>query len=244
MPLHRDRRQPQPGGPALRPLGEAFKRVLPQGNAVLGHEQSGLGHAERELVGPDLRQLAAEPEPVQRQERVDPRGRHHLQALRCVPHEVGQSLQGRALGQQMEIVQDQDDRRPRRGERGGEPDEELVVQGVHTRRRPGRVRHRDARPSQGGRDVAPQHPRPVVELVQGDPCHPGRGLVPGGPRGHGQGLAHARRAHQRRQRPLYASGDHPVEPRPRDGPVRRDGHCDLGSQDRHVRICRSPGTFH
>jgi hypothetical protein len=46
----------------------------------------------------------------------------------------------------MEIVQDQDDRRLRRRERRGEPDEELVVHGVHARGRPGNVRHRDARP--------------------------------------------------------------------------------------------------
>ena len=94
---------------------------------MLRHEQPGLGDAEREFVGPDLGQFPRQPEPVQRQERVDARGHHHAQALLRVPHEVGEPLQGSAFGQQMEIVQDQDDRLLRRGQRRGEPDKELVV---------------------------------------------------------------------------------------------------------------------
>ena len=75
MGAHRDRGQPQPGRPALRPPGQALQRARRQRDAVPGQQQAGFGDGERQVAGPDLGQLAGQPVAVQRQRRVHPRGR-------------------------------------------------------------------------------------------------------------------------------------------------------------------------
>ena len=48
-----------------------------------------------------------EPVPVQRQHRVHPGGDHEMQARAGIAQHVGQTVQDRRFGQQMEVVEDQ-----------------------------------------------------------------------------------------------------------------------------------------
>jgi hypothetical protein len=80
--LERQRRQPQPGRPALGAGLEQGHVVLgqPRVATVTGQQVGHLAGGERQVGRAQLRELPTEPQPLERQRRVGP-GRHHQPQL-------------------------------------------------------------------------------------------------------------------------------------------------------------------
>ena len=93
-----------------------FDRPGGKGEAVLGHQQVCFPGGEGQVGSADLGQLPGEPVPVQREVRVDPGRRHQAQARPRVSQHIGQLGQGLGRGQQMEIIEHQDQGRVKRGQ--------------------------------------------------------------------------------------------------------------------------------
>ena len=125
MGTHRYRGEADAGRPALGSPGEALERLRRQRDFVLRQQQARFDTAESEVAGPDLGQLAGQPEAMQRQQRVHARRNHQTQPR--VPQHVVKPAQHLGVGQQMKVVDDQRHRRVRGGQRRRQPQQELVL---------------------------------------------------------------------------------------------------------------------
>ncbi len=177
------RGQAQAGRPALGPPVQAFQRVGGQQAAVLVQQQSGLVEAEGQVASPDLGQLPGQPVTVQRQQRIHPRRDQQPQAGPRVPQHELKPLQCAGIGQQVQVIKDQRDRRVLGGQCYRQAQQEPVLSPCPARYGPQRLRDDDTGLAQRRHHIRPEHTRPVVELIQPDPGHrPGFG---GRPQGRG-----------------------------------------------------------
>lgn len=135
---------------------------------MMRQQHAGFSAAEGKVTGPDLGQLPGKAVPVQRQQRIDPRRDYQVQGCHGIPEYVVKVFQDGRFGQQVEVVQHHHHGLILGGQRRREPDEEGVIDG-HPARPGQHRRHGDARPSQGGYDIGPEHPGLVVVTVQGEP---------------------------------------------------------------------------
>ncbi len=90
----------------------------------------------------------------------------------------------------------------------------------------------DASSPQCRHHIGPEDLRPVVVVIKGDPDHGGGIGACCGPRGHGHGLAGARRPGDHGQRAPHALREEPVDLRAANRPAGHARHRDLGNQDR------------
>ena len=228
MITQRQRRQPQPRRPPLIDPGQQLQRGRRQRDPVLGHQLARLGHAERQLPGPDLGQLPGQPVPVQRQHRIRPRAHHQPQPRPRVPQQVRQPLHQPRPRQLMQVIQHQHHRRILHRQLRRQPQQEHMIR----RRRPGRRRRdppqRHPRRPQRLHHRRPEHPRPAIKLIQRHPRHqtPPRRR----PRRHRHRLTRPRRPRHHRQRPRRTLIQPPVQPRPRHQPPRHPRHPHLSLQ--------------
>ena len=110
---HRHRGQAQPGRPALGAgLEHGQVGVGQPGPEVVAVQQLGhLGHAEGQVGGPELAQLAGDEQPVQRQGRVGPGDQHQPEPGRGVADQQLQPPQDLGVGELVDVVEHQHHRR-------------------------------------------------------------------------------------------------------------------------------------
>jgi hypothetical protein len=98
----------QAGGPALgagQQCGQAGRRQFQPGR--LPQQGSGLVLVEPQVALTQLDQLTVDPQPRQRQRRVDPSGQHHLQLRRQALEQMSKTLVDRRRVDHVVVVQHQ-----------------------------------------------------------------------------------------------------------------------------------------
>ena len=184
---------------------------------------------EAELSGAQLSQLAAGPQPRQRQRRVSPAGHHQQQARWQVLQQERHRLVHRASVDQVVVVQDQQHLIPAR------LDGQLVDQGRHkpVKRTRGRRPEQRAQvpgdpgpgPVQRSDHVAPEPGRVVVAGVQAQPRH--RPPAAAGPVGQQRRFAESRRSANQHPPPRQALAERPHQARARHKARLRPRHVQL-----------------
>jgi hypothetical protein len=176
--------------------------------AGIAQELRGLGRTETQMIGPDLRQLALGTEPRDVQGRIAARRQHQSQAARSVADQAGDRAQRCGCGQQVHVVEDQDERARQRVERVDHLGEQ--VQLAQPPARPVRsLPTRCVAGVEGCEDRRPERARVVVVGRQRDPGH--------GP-DHGTLAVHATRPGRQQHGLAVASR----------GTQKRDGAPDAG----------------
>ena len=142
----------------------------------VAQQDGGLVRSEPQIGGAQFGQLAAHPQPRQRQGRVGAAGHHHVQAGRRMLDQERQRLVDHRVLDHVVVVQHQEQLVGLCGQLVDDLGDETFE-----RSRGGRAEQGgDARgeawtdPIQRGGDVAPESHRIVVTLVQGEPPHSGR----------------------------------------------------------------------
>ena len=198
---------------------------------------------EAELSGAQLSQLAAGPQPRQRQRRVSPAGHHQQQARWQVLQQKRYRLVHRPGVNQVVVVQDQQHLIPTRLD--GEP----VDQGRHKplkRTRGRRPEHRvqplgdpGLRLIQRSDHVAPEPGRVVVAGIQAQPRH--RPPATAGPIGQQRRFAESRRSANQHSSPRQPLAERPHQARAWHKTRLRPRHVQLGRQQGILPGHGSPG---
>ena len=209
------------------------------GSEPAAEELDRLGGAEPQVFGPQLGQVPAYPQAAERQRRVGPGDEHQVQLRRAAIQQRGDRRVHLGAGDEMVVVQHQDQRSLGRrqlvDERGEHVAQHVGAGRVQPPQRGG-PRGR-ARLAGGEQQVTPEALGVVVAAVERNPA---RGdIVPGQPVGHDRALAPpGRRDDQgQRQRPPLAQqvmqplALHGLLPEARPEQLGRDH--DLGSASRH-----------
>jgi hypothetical protein len=102
MPSQRQRRQPQPGRPPLRPVHQQLHHGIGKLRPRPGQQLASLCHREAQVLGPYFGQVSLQPQPVQPQPHIMPGGQHKPQLLRRAQH---QQLQLPARLIRMQLMQ-------------------------------------------------------------------------------------------------------------------------------------------
>ena len=173
-PGERPRREGQGRGPALGLRAQEVEPVGAHRDPGGGEQGRRLVPGEREVARAQVDDLLTQPEAVEPQRRVGPRGEHQQQVGGPVAKERGQPVQRVRCGDGVDVVEDQGDR-ARRGEGVDDRRDERRVPARRGRprqcpRRPVRARHAVERREQGG-------PEPAVRVVVGVERDPGPGPV-------------------------------------------------------------------
>ncbi len=168
-------RQPGQLQPRRPPLGAGHQRCHRRAGQArprrLAEQLRRLLGGETQIRGAQLSQLAAGPQPRQRQRRVGPAGHHHPQARRQILQQERHRLMHRPGIDQVVVIQDQD--HLIRAGIGSH----LVDQGRHQPLSRTRGQRADppgqpwAGPVQRGHRVAPEPRRVVVAAIQAQPRH-------------------------------------------------------------------------
>ena len=197
--LHRQRGELEGGDPALgatlergdvaAPVSSQAHRLVEVGRGLLG--------GEAQVGGADLDQLAARPQPRQRQGRVGPAGDHQVQLRREVVEQEGHRVVDLARLDDVVVVEDQHDV-PVDGAEVVEEGGEHRLHGQRLRcleELEGAGAHRRSEGPEPGDDVGPEVRRVVVAGVQRQPRRGARRppAAVGQPLREQRGLAEARR---------------------------------------------------
>ena len=113
----RERREIQPGGPALHVLVELFGFGLGHVDPGGGEERMRLGIVQGERGGPQLEQLAVGTELREPEPNLRAPGEHKLRAGRHVGKQCDQGVQATVVLELVHIVEDEHERLGPRGER-------------------------------------------------------------------------------------------------------------------------------
>ena len=209
-----------------------------------------LSGAEPQVFGPQLGQVPAYPQAAERQRRIGPGNEHQVQLRRAPVQQRGDRRVHLGAGDEMVVVQHQDQRSLGRrqlvDERGEHVAQHVGAGRVQPPQRDGARRR--ARLVRSEQQIPPETLRVVVAAVERNPA---RGdIVPGQPVGHDRALAPPGRRHDQgqRQRPPLAQqiiqplALHGLLPEARPEQLGRDH--DLGSASRHPTPTASgPGPF-
>jgi hypothetical protein len=191
----RERGQVEARGPALGPLRELDDVGVSEVDAGTTQQRRRLVGVETQVVGADLHHPPLRPQPGQRQRRLLPARHHHLRSVRDVVEQCGDRVEARRIGQELHVVEDQDDRVRHAGERRTDARDAGRPDGLAGPRERLEHRRRDLLDAvQRHRYVAQQDHRIVVALVESD--HRERPVVVLRQVGEQRGLAKARRRHQ------------------------------------------------
>ena len=237
------RGQLQSRGPAFGPRQQPEHVLLGQQRAgpfkPAAEELHCLGGAEPQVVGPQLGQVAAYPQAAERQRRVGPGEKHQVQLRRTAIQQRGHRRVHLGAGDEVVVVQHQDQRGPLRrqfvNERGEHVTQHVGAGRVQSPQRGGPRRR--ARLVGGEQQVPPEALGVVVAAVERNPA---RGdIIPGQPVGHDRALAPpgGRYDQGQRQRPPLAQqvmqplALHGLLPEARPEQLGRDH--DLGRVSRH-----------
>ena len=131
-PAERARREGQRRRPALRLRAQEVEPVGAHRDPGGGEQGRRLVPGEREVAGAQVDDLLTQPEAVEPQRRVGPRGEHQQQVGGPVAHERGQPVQRLRCGDGVDVVEDQGDR----ARRGEGVDDRRDERRVPARRRP------------------------------------------------------------------------------------------------------------
>jgi hypothetical protein len=184
--------------------------------------------SETQVGGAQLRQLAAGPQPRQRQRRASPAGHHHPQARRQILQQERNRLVCRPGVNQVVIIEDQ--QHLIRARIGGQ----LVDQGRHQplKRTGGRRAHPPGQsgpgPVQRGHHVTPEPGRVAVAAIQAQPRH--RPPATTGPVGQQRRFAGSRRGAHQHPAPSQALAQRLHQARARHKSRLRPGNMQLGRQ--------------
>ena len=210
-------------------LDQLLRARVAQRHAGCAEEQLSLALAQSHLLGAELEQPSARAQRRKRQRRSDAPGRDEHRSLDLVVDQGSDRLERRPGPQDVEVVEHEHDRVPRRDLRG-QP---------RNRRRPD-CRRRLAEcvnepwverlvPHQRSRDVAEQDDGVVVPVVERDPRK--RARVPRGPLGQECGLPVAGRRDDGRDRDRGGCPQPVDEHRPRDRSGPKHRYLDLRLQE-------------
>ena len=165
----RSQRAPSAPRPPLRPAGEPDHVGVVEVDARVAQQSRRLVGVEAQLVVADLHHAPLRPQPRQRQRGLLPARHHELRSLRDVVQECGDRVKTREVGQELQVVEDQDDRFRHSGKRRADARGAARPDGPAG---PGEClehRRRDRLdPVQCDRDVAQQEHGVVIALVDGD----------------------------------------------------------------------------
>jgi hypothetical protein len=238
--LERQPGQLQTGDPAFgasRQRRQAGRRQLQPCGIPQQRRRLFLGEAQ--VGGAQLSELAAGPQPRQRERRVGAAGHHQPQRGRQVLQQEAERLVDRLGLDQVVVVQHQHDRLGRTGQLVDHHGRDRLARtGLRALQEPGGLlgNPRGDRVQRGG-DVAPEPHRVVVSLVQRQPGH--RPPAASGPVGQQGRLAEPGRGADQDQlaaRPLVQTLQ---QPRARHEPGPRPWHMQLGRQQ---RVALRPGS--
>ena len=228
VPAQGQRGQRQPGRPALGPGRQRRHRRIRQGRRRVLEQFPGLRGSEPQLGRAYLGQLAAGPQPRQRQRRVAAAGQHQADPGRPVLDQERERLVHLPCADHVVVVEDEQDlvRSQFVDQRRDQPLE---------RRRRGRPEQRTkavvnpgAGPVQRGHRVPPEPRRIIVGRVQRQPR--GRDLAAPGPVSQQDRLAVPGRGADQDQPPSQALIEPCHQPRPRHQARPRPGHVQLGGE--------------
>ena len=122
MTAQRQRGQVHAGRPAFRPRHQIRQIRTIQLNARYRvHQHRHVRGGQAQLVGPDIEQLAGRAQAAQPQRRIGPGGQHQLDRRRQVREQEVQLLVAGPLGDDVVVVEHQDDRCGQRGQRVDQP---------------------------------------------------------------------------------------------------------------------------
>jgi hypothetical protein len=203
MPGQRQRRQPQPGRPPLRPVHQQPQRRVGQPYSRRRRQLSRLGHGEPQIIGADLGQLPLQPQPVQPQPHVMPRRQHQPQLLRRAHHQQLQLPPRHVRAQLMHVIDDQPQPvRQRRQIRQQPLGDRPPIQIRRRRQLPHQPRPRD-RLAQRAQHRQPEPLRiPLISPHRHPRGAPGQArLADPGPQQHRLAAARRRRHHRHPPRP-------------------------------------------
>jgi hypothetical protein len=232
--LERERGEPQAGGPALGPLDEPLDLVGAELEVVLGEQGASLRRGEGEVRRAQLAEPALDAHPAEGEAGVGPRCDDQVQH---VPAHRGQRVDEpeRGAAQDVEVVEDEDDRGGRALEGGAELTGE-IVRGQDPCAAAGRRRHAHAGRRERARDLLPQ---PGDVAVLGTQRQPG-GVARRRPAGEQDGLARPRRAGDGGQRVRGLAVERALEASAPDRGERGDRHPSAGGPARSRGNRRSP----
>ena len=208
---HRQPREPQAGGPALRALEQARDQAGRQLEVELVEQRRGLLQREGEVGRAQLAEAAGEPQALERQLRIRAAGRDDVHGVAAVHEQLPERCERRAA-QEVEVIEHQRGALGRRRERVGEPQRDVVEPRVH-------VVERDVGALQRLADVRPQPARVAVARAQREP---GRVMLRGPP-AQQHGLAPAGGRADERERALSARVELPQEAGTLDGGAGKRG---------------------
>ena len=217
LALERERREPQPRGPALGALHEPFGLVGAEREAVLGEQGIGLRRGEGQVRRAQLAQATFDAHPAQRQVGVGPRRHDQMERIAALGGNRADEQQRRAA-QDVQVVEHEDRRAV--GVVEGLAD---VAGGPVGERRRGARTAREVDPDllQRRRQVAPQAGDVDVLGTQGEPSRAARG----GPAGEQHRLPRARGPRHRGQRVTCLVVERVLEALALDGRERLPGHA-------------------
>ena len=152
-------------------LGELGDLSIRQVQAGRRQQLARLGLVHAQLVRPDLQRKAPRPQRSQRQRGMPSRRESQLRAFGNMPRERGDGIQAGLALDQMQVIEDEDDRLVHR--RQGRPEAGTTVPSTEA---PGdasasntaRVESRD--PAESGRDIGQQDDRIIVVRIDRNPC--------------------------------------------------------------------------
>ena len=237
VPLQEEGGQPQAGGPALSAVDEQLGVVGAHRHPVRLEQGTGLRRVEGQVTLPDLGQLLADPQPVQRQGGVGPGEQDQVQPVQAVPEQLGHLGEDSGRVDELEVVEDDRDIARQGGQPGQQPPEVLVLGPV-----PGGqvgewvVRRNPARRPQRGDEVRPEALGVVVAPVEGHPGHPLDCRPCGRPVRRGERLSPAGPGAHHGQRATGARLQQPVHPAAGHVRRRHAGSRELGAEQIEVRI--------
>ena len=246
MPPQRQRGQLQPRRPPLGAGRQRHHRGVGQDRPRRTQQRRRLPGGEAELGGTQLSQLAAGPQPRQRQRRVSPAGHRQEQAGWQVLQQKRHRLVHRPGLNQVIVVQDQQHLIPAR------LDVQLVDQSRHkpVERTRGRRREQRAQvpgdpglgPVQRGDHVTPEPGRVVVAGIQAQPRH--RPPAAAGPVGQQRRFAESRRSANQHPPARQPLAERPHQARARHKARLRPGHVQLRRQQGILPGDGGPGQGH
>jgi hypothetical protein len=212
LPAQGQRGQLQPGRPALGPGRQRRHRRIRQSRRRVLEQLPGLRGGEPQVGRADLGQLAAGPQPRQRQRRIAAAGQHHADPGRPVLDQECERLVHLPCADQVVIVEDEQGLLP------GQIVDQRRDQALERRRR-GRAEQRShpfadpgAGPVQRGYRVMPEPGWVVIPRVQREPGDRGPGVP--GPVGEQDCLAVPGRGAGQDQPPRQALIEPCRQPRP------------------------------
>ena len=240
--LEGQRGETEPCRPALRPRQQHGQLRRCGGDLLGGEELQGLRGVEAEVVGAELRQPAAQPQPLQRQVRVAAGGDHRAEGAEVLPGRRGQGLLG---GRARDAVQVVEHEHPRRREQPAGLHQEVDEAGIVGRR--GAQTGQGApgadvgRGLQGRQDAGPELLGVPVLGLHRQPGH-GRAARCGPPRQE-QRLARPRRGGDDHGAGGHPGVEHPLETRAAHRPGGHPGDRGARGGQRFRRRWTSPAPF-